>query len=354
MAILPPMTTVGRSVPRREGADKVTGRARYTDDLVVPGAWYGKTIRSTVARGTLRLTTLDPAFDWSRVVVVTSDDIPGENVVQLIRDDQPALARLGSEIRHQAELLTAHLSRVHRGMKSVRLPEFDGSGDAEIALDPKLDPQNNAERLFRKARRLARGREESETQRAIQESEIAEADRALAALDPEPPIERLRELAKEIAPSVLAAQDRGVPAPPASEEDALRRPSLPAGFNPRVYDLPGGWEVWVGRNSKQNDELTHRHASQRDLWFHARGCQGSHVVLRISSGKGEPPKDVILAAAAIAAHHSKSRNSGLVPVAYTEKRYVRKPRKAPPGTAAMMREKVVMVRPSVPETASRS
>jgi len=94
---------VGRSVPRREGADKVTGRARYTDDLVVPGAWYGKTIRSTVARGTLRSITLDPGFDWARVVVVTADDIPGENVVQLIRDDQPALARLGGEIRHQAE-----------------------------------------------------------------------------------------------------------------------------------------------------------------------------------------------------------------------------------------------------------
>ncbi len=95
--------TVGRSVPRREGADKVTGRARYTDDVVVPGAWYGKTIRSTVARGTLRSITLDAGFDWSRVVVVTADDIPGENVVHLIRDDQPALARLGGEIRHQAE-----------------------------------------------------------------------------------------------------------------------------------------------------------------------------------------------------------------------------------------------------------
>jgi len=67
---------VGRSVPRREGADKVTGRARYTDDLVVPGAWYGKTIRSTVARGTLRSITLDPGFDWSRVVVVTATTSP--------------------------------------------------------------------------------------------------------------------------------------------------------------------------------------------------------------------------------------------------------------------------------------
>jgi len=94
---------VGRSVPRREGGDKVTGRARYTDDLVVAGAWYGRTIRSTIARGRIRSIALDPAFDWSRVVVVTAADIPGDNVVQLIRDDQPVLAPLGGEIRHREE-----------------------------------------------------------------------------------------------------------------------------------------------------------------------------------------------------------------------------------------------------------
>ncbi len=94
---------VGRSVPRREGGDKVTGRARYTDDLVVAGAWYGRTIRSTIARGRIRSIALDSAFDWTRVVVVTADDIPGDNVVQLIRDDQPVLVPLGGEIRHREE-----------------------------------------------------------------------------------------------------------------------------------------------------------------------------------------------------------------------------------------------------------
>ncbi len=110
VALLPHMcpppaqpAAVGRSVPRREGGDKVTGRARYTDDLVVAGAWYGRTIRSTIARGTIRSIALDPAFDWSRVVVVTSADIPGDNVVQLIQDDQPVLAPLGGEIRHREE-----------------------------------------------------------------------------------------------------------------------------------------------------------------------------------------------------------------------------------------------------------
>src|SRR6266581_2238126 len=92
---------VGRPVPRREGGDKVTGRARYADDLVVPGAWYGKTVRSSIPRGRVRSITFDPAFAWSSVVVVTAADIPGENVVQLIRDDQPALA--AGEIRHREE-----------------------------------------------------------------------------------------------------------------------------------------------------------------------------------------------------------------------------------------------------------
>ena len=98
-----PVTAVGRSVPRREGADKVTGRARYTDDIAVSGSWYGRTIRSTIARGAIRSITLDPAFDWSRVVVVTADDIPGDNVVQLIREDQPVLAPRGGEIKHKEE-----------------------------------------------------------------------------------------------------------------------------------------------------------------------------------------------------------------------------------------------------------
>jgi len=81
----------------------VAGRARYTDDIAIAGAWYGKTVRSTIPRGTIQSITLDPAFDWSRVVVVTADDIPGENVVHLIRDDQPVLAPKGGEIRHREE-----------------------------------------------------------------------------------------------------------------------------------------------------------------------------------------------------------------------------------------------------------
>ncbi len=133
--------TVGRSVPRREGGDKVTGRARYTDDLVIAGAWFGKTIRSTVPRGRIRSIRLDPAFDWMRVVLVTADDIPGDNVVQLIRDDQPVLAPKGGDIRHKEEpillLAAADRDTLEEATSHIRI-EYD-TAEPVYALDQATD-----------------------------------------------------------------------------------------------------------------------------------------------------------------------------------------------------------------------
>jgi CO/xanthine dehydrogenase Mo-binding subunit len=96
-----------RGVPplRREGPDKLTGAAKYADDLVFPGAWFGATIRSTDAHATFVALEVDPAFDWSSVVVVTAADIPGDNIVSSIKSDQPILVPIGGEIRHHAEPL---------------------------------------------------------------------------------------------------------------------------------------------------------------------------------------------------------------------------------------------------------
>jgi len=101
----PPSIGRARPVPppRREGPAKLTGEALYTDDLVVPGAWFGATVRSTEPHARFTGLEQDPDFDWGRVVVVTADDIPGENIVSLIDDDQPVLVPIGGEIRHQAE-----------------------------------------------------------------------------------------------------------------------------------------------------------------------------------------------------------------------------------------------------------
>ena len=115
--------SVGRSIPKREALDKVTGRALYLDDLRVEGVLHGRTVRSTVARGRIRKIELDPSFDWTGVTVADHKDIPGENVVALIEDDQPLLAV--SEIRHAEEpiLLVAHENpeRAEKAARAVRI-----------------------------------------------------------------------------------------------------------------------------------------------------------------------------------------------------------------------------------------
>ena len=120
-----------RTPPRREGPAKLTGLARYTDDIVVPGAWYGTTVRSTEPHARLLAIELDESFDWSAVTIVTSADIPGPNIVSLIRDDQPVLVPVGGEIRHQAEPLcliaapdraTLRAAKRHLRVRTERLP----------------------------------------------------------------------------------------------------------------------------------------------------------------------------------------------------------------------------------------
>ncbi len=117
------------SILRREGVAKLTGAALYTDDIVFPGAWYGATVRSTEPHARLLGIERDPAFDWSGVVLVTAAEIPGENVVSLMSDDQPAL--VPTEIRHVAEPValvaaadaeTARAARDHVRLRTEPLP----------------------------------------------------------------------------------------------------------------------------------------------------------------------------------------------------------------------------------------
>ncbi|CAN5569077.1 xanthine dehydrogenase family protein molybdopterin-binding subunit [soil metagenome] len=140
-----PMPTLGRARPaplRREGPDKLTGRSRYTDDLVFPGAWFGATVRSTEPHARLLGIELDPTFDWSKVVVLTARDIPGENIISSIKPDQPALAR--DIIRHHAEpvaLIAAHdRSTLREARRRVTLR----TERLEPVFDPLLSEQQFA------------------------------------------------------------------------------------------------------------------------------------------------------------------------------------------------------------------
>ncbi len=151
---------VGTSVPRVDGIAKVTGRALYLDDLDVPNAWHGATVRSKVPHGVLEAIELDPEFDWSRVVVATADDIKGQNVIMLIEDDQPALVKIGARVMHVDEAVAvvaaptralAFEAAKHVTLKIKPLPPvFDI--DEAIAVTQLLYKTNNVfkELLIRK------------------------------------------------------------------------------------------------------------------------------------------------------------------------------------------------------------
>jgi CO/xanthine dehydrogenase Mo-binding subunit len=115
---------VGAAVPRKEGWDKVTGAARYVDDMILPGMLYGATVRSNVARGKIRKISFDSTLSWNDFVIVTAKDIPAKNCISLITDDQPCLA--AEAVNHPEEpiLLLAHADR-HKLRKAVDAVSVD-------------------------------------------------------------------------------------------------------------------------------------------------------------------------------------------------------------------------------------
>jgi CO/xanthine dehydrogenase Mo-binding subunit len=117
------MPAIGKSLPRKEGAEKVTGRALYTDDVTMPGMLHGVTIRSPIARGKIRNISFGAGIPWDQVVVVSAKDVPGRNRVALIVDDQPYLA--DEVVNHPEEpvLLLAHADKylLEEARAAVRL-----------------------------------------------------------------------------------------------------------------------------------------------------------------------------------------------------------------------------------------
>jgi len=126
---------------RREGPDKLTGLAMYADDLVFPGAWYGATVRSNDPHARLLGFDFDSDFDWSRVIVVTAEDIPGDNVVSLIDDDQPILVRVGGTIRHQAEPLALLAAADRDTLREARHRIHPRTERLEPVFDPLVSSQ---------------------------------------------------------------------------------------------------------------------------------------------------------------------------------------------------------------------
>lgn len=238
-------------------------------------------------------------------------------------------------LRKQAGLLLSQLDAVRKGMTTIELDDFAG-GTLQVELDPQLSPVENANKLFTQARKRERAAERlPELIRRVNQAH-------------EDAIEMADRVRKGLADTAeLEAATRSV-SKPGNPQQPLRSQKLPY----RRYFTTGGLEARVGRNRRTNDELTFRHSSPDDIWLHARDAAGSHVVLRWTHRNQNPPGRDIQEAAVLAALHSKSRTSGSVAVDWTRRRYVRKPRKAPPGLVVMDRAKTVFVRPD-PEVERR-
>jgi len=229
-----------------------------------------------------------------------------------------------ARLRGEADLLMANLHRLRKGMVEVELDDWEG-GQILVALDPALDPSENARSLYDEARRRERAAEEVP-------GLIAEVDaetEALCAL-----LERA-----EAGEATLQEIEGALPQRrPAERGEEVELPYL-------RYRTTSGLEVRVGRSSKANDELTFHHSSPEDIWLHARGVGGAHVILRWGHRESNPSARDIAEAANLASLHSRARSSGVVPVDWTRRKYVRKPRKSAPGQVVFEREKTVFVEP---------
>jgi predicted ribosome quality control (RQC) complex YloA/Tae2 family protein len=205
----------------------------------------------------------------------------------------------------------------------------DDAPAVTISLDPAQSPNDNIEAYFKRHRKGREGLETLERRRQISEQELVSLREMLADLETD-----FTSAHERYAADIMAL----LPAEAGQAEPVVRLPY-------RVAKLTTGLTVFIGRDGADNDRTTFEFAKPYELWFHTQQCPGSHVVIKYPNKSFEPSKREIEEAAALAAWHSKARNNKLVPVVYTERRYVRKPRKAKPGLVTVEREKSIMVEP---------
>lgn len=238
----------------------------------------------------------------------------------------------GDKWRIYGELLKANLYAVERGVPYVDVQNYYDPElkTVRIPLNVTLTPAQNAQRYFKEYKKCCNAAamlgqliEESENELRYIESVADELSRASSVSD-------LNEIKSELA---LAGyiRERG-------DRKKQARASAPLEFV-----SPDGYRVLVGRNNRQNDELTLRTAGDGDMWFHTKNIPGSHVIVFCNGD--EPSDETVLFAAELAARHSKAAGSSSVPVDYTRVKYVKKPAGAKPGMVIYKTNKTVYVTP---------
>lgn len=312
--------------PVGAGSGSAAGLLTATAQLLAPGGGPAPALRALPAAAT--------------------DDDDGDETAQIRRrlrtrrkrhrrraaalERQLAAAGPPDEPRLLGQILLARKEEVPKGASTVTLPDFDGA-PREIALDPARDAVANAEAFFDEARRRERALERLPGAIATARERAAEFDAHL---------ERLAESGPSDA---LWSAAGGKPVRTRAGGTRAGAPELRVPYS-RLRSS-GGLEIRVGRGARDNDDLTFRHSAPDDIWLHASQASGAHVILRWGRRNENPPRRDLIEAATAAAVHSGARHSRTVPVVWTRRKYVRKPRKSPPGTVTPDRVQTIFVEP---------
>jgi predicted ribosome quality control (RQC) complex YloA/Tae2 family protein len=236
--------------------------------------------------------------------------------------------------RRAADLIKANLHAIRRGQRQVALTEWTPEGPREVtvALDPALSPRANMDRAYRRYRRICESAARVEARAAEVRARLAEVEALLGEVD-RSSLEALPRLERE-ARRLGAAPRAAVARREKREEGALPY---------RQFRSLSGAALLVGRGAAGNDALTLRVARGNDLWLHARGRAGAHVVLRLDRGK-EPGQESLLDAAHLAAHFSEARGEPSCEVSWTRVKHVKKSRGAAPGAVSYSQERTLLLR----------
>lgn len=242
------------------------------------------------------------------------------------------------QFRVYGDLLSANMHLIPKGASSIRLQNFynENGEEVDIKLNPELGASKNAQRYYKEYRKAKTAEKKLTEQMAIARSELEYLDTVFESLAMARDEQDLAEIREELAQEGYVRIQR-------KKRDKNVKISAPL-----EYIVADSFKVLVGRNNRQNDQLSMRTARKQDMWFHTKNIPGSHTVL-LTEGR-EPSMEALVEAAELAAAHSRSKNSSQVPVDYTEIRNVSKPQGAKPGFVNYVNYKTLYVTPREKES----
>ncbi|MCK9221388.1 MAG: NFACT family protein [Limnochordia bacterium] len=266
-----------------------------------------------------------------------------KNCQRKVVDLNDALARAenADEFRKLGELLTANLHLVKRGQTIIKVTDYYDPNQREVAieLDPKFTPAAMAEQYFRMYQKAKRGRKITEEHLESVREEIDYLLTVQTHIELGETVEDLERIKAEL-------MEQGYIATPSQKSREGKR------SQPLIFRGPDSVLIQVGRNNKENDQLTLKLARPHDIWLHTKQIPGSHVIIRAERKMGdltEIPEHVLVYAAQIAAYFSKARQGQNIPVDYTFVKYVRKPSGARPGFVIYENYRTINVNPKIPK-----